>query len=145
MRLPTFAELRRFVEVEGWQTSDGARPGRVGDHFRYTFTTPTGERLYTRISHGRGQLRDPDLFAHILRTQLQISAESFWAAVDHGVVPDRPRPSTLPANEPSLDAKLARNLITKVGVHPSELVGMTQADAVVLWNEWLARGGDAAR
>lgn len=140
MRLPTFAELRRFVELEGWQTTDGSRPGRIGDHFRYTFTTPAGERLYTRISHGRGQIHNPDLFAQILRTQLNISAEQFWAAIDHGVVPTRPGPQSTHTDDPVLDAKLARNLITKVGLSTDQLIGMTQEEAVRRWNDWLTRG-----
>ena len=140
MRLPTYAELRRFVEVEGWDNLDGARPGRVGDHFRYTFTTPSGDRLYTRVSHGRGQIQDRDLFAHILRTQLKVSAEVFWEAVDRGISPRRPRTGSRETDEPALDAKLARNLITKVGLATEQLVGMTQDEAVHLWNEWLTKG-----
>ena len=57
MRLPTYQELIRFVDVEGWE----------GNHHRFFFTTPTGERLYTRVSHGRGQINNLDLFQHILR------------------------------------------------------------------------------
>lgn len=140
MRLPTFTELRRFVEVEGWQNADGARPGRVGDHYRYVFTTPTGDRLYTRISHGSGQIGDRDLFAHILRTQLQVTAEMFWAAVDHGVRPERPTPVVV-AHPDALDAKLVRNLINKVGLTTNDLIGMSSAEAVRRWQDWLTRGG----
>lgn len=143
MRLPTFAQLRRFVAVEGWQDKDALSRKKAGDHHRYVFTTPTGERLYTRISHGRGQIRDPGLFEHILRDQLKVEAEQFWAAVDRGEAPRRPTPASAVAGPGAMDAKLARALITKAGLSPGDLVGLSQDDAVRLWQEWLASGGGA--
>ena len=137
MRLPTFQELIRFVQVEGWEDKDKKSGKKKGDHHRYVFTTPTGERLYTRISHGKGQIYNPDLFQHILRDQLGIDGDQFWAAVDHGVKPVRQSPISMQMSG-SLDAKLVRNLITKVKVNPIQLEAITQSDAVSLWQEWLA-------
>ena len=136
MRLPTFKELRRFVEVEGWTDKDVRSGKKKGDHHRYVFTTPTGDRLYTRASHGRGQPQDADLFRHLLRDQLAIDEEQFWAAVDQGKAPTRTTPTTQQSG-PGIDAKLARNLLTKVGVSPVDLSQMTQSDAVERWNYWL--------
>ena len=141
MRLPTFAQLRRFVAVEGWQDKDALSRKKTGDHHRYVFTTPTGERLYTRVSHGRGQIRDPGLFEHILRDQLKVEAEQFWAAVERGEVPRAPWPASALAGAGALDARLARALLTKAGLSPSELVGLSQDDAVRLWREWITSGG----
>ncbi|MBS2961883.1 hypothetical protein KGA66_02405 [Actinocrinis puniceicyclus] len=141
MRLPTFAQLRKFVEVEGWDDKDKLSSKRTGDHHRYVITTPTGERLMTRVSHGAGQIADRDLFAHILRDQLQVTEAQFWDAVDHGVGPERPTlPGPDPAEGPSVDAKLARNLLTKVGMTQPELIGLTQAEAVAIWQHWLTTG-----
>jgi len=137
MRLPTYRELRRFVELEGWADKDAASSKKKGDHHRYVFTTPMGERLYTRISHGHGQYQDPNLFQHILRDQLKVSEEQFWAAVDQGAKPERPTPGAAPT-APSIDAKLARNLLTKVGLAPADLVGLTQEEAVARWTRWLS-------
>jgi hypothetical protein len=92
MRLPTYAQVRKFVEVEGWEDKDKASGKRTGDHHRYVFTTPSGDRLMTRVSHGSGQIGDRDLFAHILRDQLQATEEQFWDAVDSGTRPKRPTP-----------------------------------------------------
>lgn len=127
MRLPTYQELMRFVQVEEWEDSN---------HHRFVFTTPTGERLYTRISHGKGQINNPDLFQHILRDQLGIDESQFWAAVDRGEKPAR-APHALIQTSGALDAKLVRNLITKVKVSPNELVGMNEQVAISLWQEWL--------
>ncbi len=140
MRLPTFAELPRFTEVEGWLDKDTESGKRKGDHHRYVFTTPLGERLFTRISHGRGHIHDADLFRHMLRDQLRLSEEAFWAAVDDAAVPDRPFPDATASPADAIDGKLARNLIVKVGLSAHDLVGMTQEQAVARWKEWLATG-----
>lgn len=130
MRLPTYKELKRFGEVEGWETV----------HHRYLFVTPIGEILYTRISHGNEQIYSLDLFKHILREQLQIEESQFWDAVDKGIKPKRPTPTATPQHQ-GIDAKLARNLITKVGLSQTELADMTQANAVSIWNKWLNSKG----
>ena len=137
MRLTTFQELIRFVHVEGWENKDKKSGKKKGDHHRYVFTTPTGERLYTRISHGKGQIYDPNLFEHILRDQLSIDGIQFWVAVDHGVKPIRQSPTSIQTSG-ALDAKLVRNLITKVNVNTKQLETMTQPEAISLWQEWLA-------
>lgn len=137
MRLPNFRDLIRYVQVEGWEDKDKSSGKKKGDHHRYVFTTPTGERLFTKVSHGRGQIHDQGLFEHILREQLFIDEEQFWAAVDGGIRPTRPSPA-LANLEGALDAKLVRNLLTKVKVPPSQLVGMTREEAIKLWQEWLS-------
>ena len=137
MRLPTFHELIRFVQIEGWEDKDKKSGKKKGDHHRYVFTTPTGERLYTRISHGRGQIHNPNLFEHILRDQLSIDGIQFWAAVDDGIKPIRQSLTSMQMSG-ALDAKLVRNLITKVNVNPKLLAGLTPQEAVSLWQEWLA-------
>lgn len=135
MRLPRFRELVRYVQVEDWEDKDKQSGKKTGDHHRYVFTTPTGERLFTKISHGRGQIHDRGLFEHILREQLCIEEDQFWAAVDRGVQPTRL--CHTPTNpEGALDAKLVRNLLTKVKIAPGQLVGMTHEEAIKLWQEW---------
>ena len=138
MRLPTYKQLRRFVEVEGWEDKDKKSKKKTGDHHRYVFTTPTGERLYTRISHGAGQIQDPGLFTAILRDQLQIDRKQFWSAVDNGAKPKRALPGgAIPAG--SIDAKLARNLLTKAGVSSESLYEMSAEQALSLWHQWLEK------
>ena len=68
MRTPTWRELQRFCEVEGWYDRDARRGRPTGDHYRYGFDLPTGEVLTTKVSHGKGQI-SPDLFKRILRDQ----------------------------------------------------------------------------
>ncbi|MCW2939017.1 MAG: hypothetical protein JWN00_2002 [Actinomycetia bacterium] len=87
-----------------------------------------------------GQLGDPNLFAHILRDQLQVTEEQSWAAVDRGERPRRPQPEGELADAPALDAKLARNLIVRVGMKPGDLVGISKEEAVEIWSAWLTTG-----
>lgn len=114
---------------------------KTGDHRRYFLELATGDVLYTRISHGSGSIDDPNLTAAILRDQLQVSEEDFWACVDDGVLPPRPKPASGEPAGPAVDAKLMRNLVRKVGLSPPELEGMTQERAVQIWTDWLTRGG----
>ena len=142
MRPLTHAAHRRFVETEGWTKKGTARGSRMtGDHYRYNLTLATGEVLTARVSHGAGQINDPKLIAAILRDQLAVSEEDFWACVDNGRLPPRPQPQEpLPAGE-VLDAKLVRNLIRKVKLSETEIAGLTKAEAVRRWEDYLAGGG----
>lgn len=136
---PTRADHERFCVVEGWHRVRDAR-GRTGTHhITYELDLPDGRILRTRISHpvnrdGYG----PSLWAHILRNQLQVSAEEFWRCVKDGVKPDRglrePPTETLPA-------EVAHLLITRVGVPEAEVKTMTKAEGIArLQRFWLGGG-----
>ncbi len=142
MRPLTHAAHRKFVETEGWTKKGTARgSGRTGDHHRYNLALATGEVLTTRVSHGAGQVNDPKLITAIFRDQLAVGEDEFWACVEHGALPKRPPPpTTAPAGE-VLDAKLVRNLIRKVGLAEAEIAGLTRAEAVLRWEDYLAEGG----
>ena len=103
--------------------------------------TPTGERLYTRVSHGRGEIRSAGLFTNILQEQLRIDVEQFWDAVDNRVKPKRPMPTSTQQRS-GIELKLARNLMSKLGMDPKDFAKLTQEDAVKIWNGWLSSGGN---
>jgi hypothetical protein len=75
---PTFRDLKRFCENDGWD------PRKKTDHWRYTKTLPDGRTLRTKISFGLGEIHDPGLFAAILREQLDVSEADFWRVVREG-------------------------------------------------------------
>ena len=141
MRLPSTADLHRFCEVDEWQIKKTARGKKAGDHTRYTKTLPDGTVLRTKVSHGHKGIDDPDLFSHILRTQLQVTAEQFWDAVDHGTKPQRPGIEPEPPPKEAIPFDLARNLLTKVGTSQAELARMSKEEAVARWHEYLSSGG----
>lgn len=137
--MPTYRELRLFVEHEGWEDTD-AKAGRPkGDHHRYTLELESGEKLYTRISHGRGSIDDPNLFAEILRMQLRVTEDEFWDCVRKKLLPPRPGAPQAPP-ERTLDGKLAMNLIKKVGLTQEKVSELDQGEAVAIWQRFLTEG-----
>lgn len=104
MPQPDFEDLRRFCEIDGWEELHPVRGGS-GDHRRYRKLLADGTILRTRVSHGRGQIGDPSLWARIWRHQLGLESEdSFWQALRDGravarggAAPRRPDGPSTPA------------------------------------------------
>lgn len=141
MRPLAHADHLKFVETEGWVKKTKARAGaKTGDHQRYTLTLATGEVLYTRGSHGSGQIDDPGLVAAVLRTQLQVTEDAFYACVNDGVLPPRPQPEAPDVPAEGIDASLMRNLVRKVGLSADQISKMTKEEAVAAWQEYLIGG-----
>jgi hypothetical protein len=99
--------------------------GRIAFHL----TLNTGEQLYTRVSHGTGAYRDPSLWSHILRDQLRVTADQFWACVDYGTLPPCPAADReTPTN--AIPGQLAWQLIKKAGIPEAVVRSMTKEQAV---------------
>jgi hypothetical protein len=116
----------RFCEREGW---------RAGNAFELDL--PDGRILRTRVSHPPGRtVYGPIIWAHILRDQLGVSEDEFWACVKEGVKPGRGAPD-IPAQ--ALPADLVHLLVSKVGVAEAEIAAMTKETAVArLQDYWMA-------
>jgi hypothetical protein len=139
MRLPTYAEHRRFCEVDGWEHKGTARSrGGTGDHHRYTKTLADGPPLYTRVSHGAGEYRSPDLWKRILRDQLRVSEAEFWAAVEQGIAPGREAPKPLKPEGEGIPLWLVNSLRHLVGKTEAEIGAMTLAEANAVYMEWVS-------
>ena len=135
---PTRQDHQKFCGVEGWTPVRDAR-GRSGTHhITYELVLPDGRVLRTRISHppDRG-VYGPSLWSHILRDQLDVSEEEFWACVRTGKRPDRGVPQ-VPAE--ALPADLVHLLISRVGLPDSVVAAMTKAEAVERVNRYWAEG-----
>jgi hypothetical protein len=141
MRPLAHADHRKFVETEGWAKKGTATSSKkTGDHFRYTLTLSTGDVLFTRVSHGSGQLDDAKLIKAIFRIQLEVTEADFYRCVENGILP--PRPQTIPERfAEGLDATLVRNLIRKVGLSQTQVAKMSKEQAVAAWNKYLSEGG----
>lgn len=124
----TRQDHERFCRVEDWTRVRDAR-GRTGTHHvTYTLTLKDGRVLRTRISHPVDRSTyGPSIWSHILRDQLQVSEDEFWACIRHSIRPDRGIPrqpvETLPAD-------LVHLLISRVGLNESEVGAMTRDEAV---------------
>lgn len=125
---PTRQDHDKFCRAEGWRLVRDAR-GRAGTHhITYEFDLPDGRILRTRISHPVGRdAYGPGIWSHILRDQLQVSEEEFWACVRDGVKPDRGMPDQ-PVG--ALPADLVHLLITRVGLTEAEVARMSKTEAV---------------
>jgi len=127
MRVPRPRDLRRFCVVDGWERAADAPGHRVSRHEVGTKRLPGGRVLHTAISKGRDEYGAP-LFARVLKSQLQVTAEQFWAAVDKGQPPQRPGVcSSRPQGDP-LPFPLAERLLA-AGLSLAELAGLSRAEA----------------
>ncbi len=135
---PTRADHDRFCQREGWRKVRDAR-GRTGTHHvTYELDLPDGRILRTRVSHPPDRTGyGPSIWAHILRDQLEVTAEQFWACVRDGTPPDRGMPAVPPE---ALPAEMVHLLLTRVGLTEAEVAAMTKAEAVQRLNDYWSTG-----
>jgi hypothetical protein len=140
---PTRQDHQKFCEVEGWALVRDAR-GRSGTHHvTYEWPLSDGRLLRTRVSHPVNRTGNgPRLWTHILRDQLEVSEEEFWACVRDGVKPDRGHPEPPPE---ALPVDLVYLLMTRVGLPEDEIAAMTKAEAVERLNRYWADPGSGSR
>ncbi len=141
MRLPDGCDLWKFCKDDRWDEVTTPR-GKTGDHFRFEKTLADGSILRTKVSHGQGTY-GADLFKHILRDQLQVTAEQFWTAVDKGIAPRRPGEQPSVGPQARLPYHLVANLVRKAGYDIGAVRGMTAEQAVAAWQSWLTGAADA--
>lgn len=91
--IASYKDHQKFCEVEGWQcTSHGAsRRGKSVDHTRYELVLRDGRILSTKISHAisKRNTYGINLWKRILRDQLCVTEEQFWACVKREEPPER--------------------------------------------------------
>lgn len=135
---PSRQDHDKFCSIEGWTPVRDAR-GRAGTHHvTYELNLPDGRILRTRISHpvDRGTYGS-NLWSHILRDQLDVSEEEFWACVRDGAKPDRGVPEPPPE---ALPADLVHLLITRVGLTEAEVAVLSKPEAVERLNRYWTEG-----
>jgi hypothetical protein len=75
----------------------------------------------------------------MLRDQLAVAEDEFWACVDHGKVPERggsPRPSA------SIPSEVVYQLVVRFRVPENEVAQLTKAEAITLLQQKWAELGD---
>lgn len=138
---PTRNDHDTFCATEGWELVRGASGQPVQHHRTYLLTLPNGEVLRTRISKlSLSDTYGPALWRHILRDQLRVTEEEFWACVRDKTLPGRgraePRP---PADAIPLGVVLA--LIEHVGLPEDVVRAMSRQEAIERLNQHRAAGG----
>lgn len=129
--LATRKDHEAFCRKEGWALVPNAT-GSTGDHFRYEYPLPDGETfLRTRISHpiNRETYRR-GMWAHILRDQLRVTEEQFWACVNDGVLPKREQVVVDEQPGKLLPLGLTQQLKKVLGLNDGEIAGMTRDEAL---------------
>lgn len=124
---PARGDHEKFCVAEGWTRVTDARGRTVSHHATFTFATPQGDILRTRISHPIGrETYAPSMWAHILRSQLHVSANDFWACVLDGVRPDRGAPKIPDA---ALSFPLVARLVRELGLSRAEIARLSHEEA----------------
>lgn len=135
--VPTREDHDDFCTNEKWQLVRGASGKPVTHHRTYELALWDDRILRTRISRPIDRTGySARMWSHILREQLDVSADEFWLCARKGVVPDRGRPETAPPRS-AVPLYLVREL-TRLGVPEREVLGRDAAGAARLYAEMLA-------
>jgi hypothetical protein len=125
---PTRSDHETFCTTEGWELVRDSRGGTGTHHVTYELHLHDGRILRTRISHPPDRTTyGKSIWSHILRDQLAVSEDEFWACVQKKVRPDRGEPKV---PEETLPADLVHLLITRLGLGEAEIAKMTREDAI---------------
>jgi len=129
--VPSWADLRKFCEIDGWEPKRSVS-GAVGNHFRYRKQLPDGTWSQTRASHGSGEIGDPALWHRIWREQLKLEREEqFWEALRTRRPVARRDVAPQPVTEDEgLPGWLVDKLSREVRLSSEEIAGMTEEQAL---------------
>lgn len=124
---PTRADHRKFVEREAWTLVRNAKGGAVEHHLTYELTASDGNVLRTRISRPADKTTyGRSMWAAVLRDQLQVTEDQFWACVNDKLLPDRGVANVPTAGLPSPLVFQLR----KAGVPAEEIARLNKASAM---------------
>ncbi len=131
----TRADHQRFVVNEGWQQVPSTH------HDTYELDLPDGRVLRIRISRPPNRATyGARMWAHILRDQLDVTADEFWACVRDGVAPKRTLDDFPEDADEWIPVDVVNLLVGRVGLTHRDLVGMTREEAIARLNEYWATG-----
>lgn len=132
---PTRRDHDAFCENEGWELVRDARGRTSGHHARtYELQLHDGRILRTRISHPPdGSTYGANIWSHILRDQLAVDEETFWACARDGVKPDRGQREV---SGETLPADLAHLLVTRLRLSGEEIAQMSRSEAIARMQEF---------
>jgi hypothetical protein len=116
-----------FCVNEGWVLVRGASGQPVRHHRTYELSLDDGRILRTRISQPVNKdTYTASTWAHILRNQLDVTAEEFWACVKTG---QRPTRGKRPIPRSSLPLYLVKVLANEIGLAPDVIAVMNLPEA----------------
>ena len=119
-----------------------ARGGAVAHHRTYELALADGRILRTRVS------LPPDrtdygaaLFSHVLRDQLCVDVDEFWACVRDGVLPARGGARSMQAlGSDAVPVALVWQLVRRYGMDEAEVARMTKAEVLAALERFWGAG-----
>lgn len=127
----------KFCVTEGWQERKRADGRRGSHHVNYELPLTDGRVLLTRISHPVDRSDyGPSIWKHILRDQLEVTHEEFWACVRQGILPQRGEPI---AEIDSIPLWALRILRDEVHMSERDLKKLSAAEAAQAVADFYAR------
>ena len=134
---PTREDHDDFCTHERWVLVRGSTGRPVTHHKTYELTLWDGRILRTRISRPVDRTDySPRMWSHILREQLEVTAEVFWRCARDGVLPDRGAPEALVPRK-TVPLYLVREL-TRLGIPEEEILALDAAGAAQLYADLLS-------
>ncbi|WP_062203567.1 hypothetical protein [Demequina salsinemoris] len=134
---PTREHHDTFCLAEEWALVRGAAGQPVRHHRTYELPLWDGRTLRTRISRPVDSTTyRRSMWSHILREQLEVTADEFWTCVLDGLAPDRGGPAARDTAR-ALPLYLVRELASR-GVTPPELKAMDASAAASRLAELIA-------
>ena len=126
---------QRFCTVERWKLVTDATGRPASHHTTDKLVAPSGEVYRTRISHPINRTTyAASMLAHILRDQLQVTADEFWGGcINGGVLPDR---GAMVIPDRALPIHLVAELVHTLGLTREQITGMTKERAIQLIAEY---------
>ena len=131
-RIASRRDHQKFCLTEQWNEVRNARGKATQHHITYELPLHDGRILRTRISRpANTNTYGKNLWAHILKDQLEVSRDEFWNCVNNGVLPPR-NPSSQRDAAHLLPAGLAYHLVHTLHLSTSEIAALTLDQAVQL-------------
>lgn len=126
MRAPTFGEIAQFLQHDkDWE------PDHKSDHIFYEKRLTSGEVLNTHVSKALDKSPGRGRFGQILKYQLKVTEDEFWAVIREKRPARREQSAPAPTpTEPALSLNLVLQLRKQLGLTEKDMVGMTQDEAV---------------
>jgi hypothetical protein len=118
----------RFCRIEGWIEVTSATGTPVRHHQTFELVLDDGSILRTRISRPVERTTySGSMWSHILRDQLAVTADEFWACAQQNIVPAR---SAVSQSDPrALPLYVMNELVTRLGLQPEAAAALTPAEA----------------
>lgn len=127
MRPARYDDVRAFCQVDGWTLKANA-PGRTTHkHEVWTKALADGTSLRSVSAKGRGEY-SPRMMSWIIKHELRVTEQEFWAAVRDGAAPARPQARPARPQRELLPLSLVRAL-QAAGHTPGDLRGLTLEEA----------------